>query len=202
MHPDVCGYISERIYEGRLGSHPDCSKQRTTVGTGLRWLTATHEGCSTESEQEADLIAEEISRLVGTRWTNAEGDEPNLAVGDFMVVAPYNDQVRLIRERLDADEHTRGVPVGTVDKFQGREAPVVFYSMTASSSEDIPRGSGFLFSPNRLNVAVSRARCLAYLVCTDRLLDSRARDVDEMRLIANLCAFVEHTESREGRESA
>jgi len=109
-------------------------------------------------------------------------------------VAPYNNQVRLIRDRLDADPRTRGVPVGTVDKFQGRQAAVVFFTMTASSASDIPRGADFLFSRNRLNVAVSRARCLAYLVCTEQLLDSRARDVDEMRLIATLCSFVEYAE--------
>lgn len=107
-----------------------------------------------------------------------------------MVVAPYNRQVQLLQHTLDSDPHTRGVAVGTVDKFQGREAAVVFFSMTASDTTDIPRGSAFLFSQNRLNVAISRARCLAYLVCTDQLLDSRARDTEELQLMANLCAFV------------
>jgi uncharacterized protein len=81
--------------------------------------------------------------------------------------------------------------VGTVDKFQGREAPVVFFTMTTSTGEDIPRGPEFLFSRNRLNVAVSRAQCIAYLVCTEELLDSRARTVEDMRLIGTLSAFVE-----------
>jgi superfamily I DNA and/or RNA helicase len=108
-----------------------------------------------------------------------------------MVVAPFNDQVGLIRARLDADSRTRGVPVGTVDKFQGRQAAVVFFTMTTSSSADLTRGAEFLFSRKRLNVAISRARCLAYLVCTDELLNSRARDVEEMRLISTLCAFAE-----------
>ena len=111
------------------------------------------------------------------------------------MVAPYNDQVRLLRERLDNDPRTRGVPVGTVDKFQGRQAPVVFFTMTSASSDDMPRGTEFLFSKNRLNVAVSRAQCLAYLVCTERLLGSRARTVDEMHLIATLCAFAEYADS-------
>ena len=83
------------------------------------------------------------------------------------------------------------MPVGTVDKFQGREAAVVFFSMTTSSGEDMVRGTDFLFSRNRLNVAISRARCLAYLVCTEELLNTRARTVEEMRLIATLNAFVE-----------
>jgi NAD(P)-dependent dehydrogenase (short-subunit alcohol dehydrogenase family) len=114
-----------------------------------------------------------------------------LAANDFMVVAPYNDQVNLVRARLDREERTRGVEVGTVDKFQGRQAAVVFFTMATSTREDMTRVADFLFSRNRLNVAISRARCLAYLVCTEGLLNTRARTVDEMRLIATLCAFVE-----------
>jgi uncharacterized protein len=114
-----------------------------------------------------------------------------LAAADFMVVAPYNDQRRCLEAALAANPATSGVDVGTVDKFQGREAAVVLFSMTTSSSAFMPRTADFLFSRNRLNVAISRARCLAYLVCTDELLDTRARDVEEMRLISALCAFVE-----------
>lgn len=114
-----------------------------------------------------------------------------LQSADFMVVAPYNDQVRTIKARLAEDPRLAAVPVGTVDKFQGREAAVVFFSMTTSSGTDMTRGADFLFSRNRLNVAISRARCLAYLVCTDELLDTRARTVEDMRLISSLNAFVE-----------
>ena len=98
------------------------------------------------------------------------------------------------RNHLDAGARTKDVPVGTVDRFQGREAAVVFFTMTTSSAEDMTRGADFLFSRNRLNVAVSRARCLAYLVCTEALLNSRARTVEEMRLISTLCAFVEYAD--------
>jgi uncharacterized protein len=192
LHPDVCRFISEQIYEERLTSHESCAVQRTEAGTGLRWLQAHHVGCSTESVEEAELIAAEIARLVGTTWVNQDGDEAALGAADFMVVAPYNDQVNLLRARLDANDACRGVPVGTVDKFQGGEAAVVFFTMTTSTAQDMPRGSEFLFSRNRLNVAVSRARCLAYLVCTEELLNSRARTVEEMRLISTLAAFVEY----------
>lgn len=191
MHDDVCGFISEQIYEGKLTAHPDCKRQVTTAGTGLRWLRAEHRASSTFSAEEADLIADEIRRIIGTPWTNFDGLEKPLSTEDFMVVAPFNDQVRTIVDRLDSSENTAGVSVGTVDKFQGREAAVVFYSMTTSSGDDITRGADFLFSRKRLNVAVSRARCLAYLVCTDALLDTRARNVEDMRLIATLNAFVE-----------
>ena len=135
----------------------------------------------------------EITRMLGTTWTDQHGNAAPLTVDDFMVVAPYNDQVQLLRAHLDADPRTRGVRSGTVDKFQGREAAVVFFTMTTSSAGDMPRGPEFLFSRNRLNVAVSRARCLAYLVCTEDLLNSRARTVDEMRLVATLCSFVEYS---------
>lgn len=192
MHNDVCGFISDEIYGGRLVSHPDCRRQTTVAGTGLRWLRAAHRGNSTQSPEEADLIVAEIAKLIGTPWTNQKGEVKPLTVKDFMVVAPYNDQVHTIRDRLANNPRVAGVPVGTVDKFQGQEAAVVFFSMTTSSGDDMTRGPEFLFSRNRLNVAISRARCLAYLVCTDQLLDTRARTVQDMRLIATLNAFVEY----------
>jgi uncharacterized protein len=194
MHPDVSEFISEAIYEGRITSYADCSLQGTKFGTGLRWLRADHSGCSTASPVEAELIADEVERLIGTTWTNDKGEVAPITAEDVMVVAPYNDQVDLLRDVLHARPSTRGVPVGTVDKFQGQEAAAVFFSMTASTAADAPRGAEFLFSRNRLNVAISRARCLAYLVCTEPLVNSRARSVEHMRLLATLCAFVEHTE--------
>jgi superfamily I DNA and/or RNA helicase len=192
MHPDVCGFISNQIYEGRLSSHASCAQQTTELGTGLRWIEAHHTDRSTESEEEAGLVAKKILEMIGTAWTNQVGESRPLTEQDFMVVAPYNDQVRLLRARFERTAGLGGVQVGTVDKFQGREAPVVFFTMTTSSGEDMPRGPEFLFSRNRLNVAVSRARCLAFLVCTEDLLNSRARTIDEMRLIGTLSAFVEY----------
>jgi superfamily I DNA and/or RNA helicase len=105
---------------------------------------------------------------------------------EIIVVSPYNAQVNLLRETL-ADR----VRVGTVDKFQGQEADVVLYSMAGSSGDDIPRGLEFLLSRNRLNVAISRARCLAYLVCSPRLLEVNAHTIAQMRLANALCRFVE-----------
>ncbi|MEW2481735.1 TM0106 family RecB-like putative nuclease [Mycobacterium sp. NPDC049093] len=202
MHPDVCAFISEQIYEGRLTYHPNCARQSTTAGTGLRWIAAAHDGNTTSSMEEADLIAAQLLQLIGTTWVNFDGAEKELTVTDFMVVAPYNDQVRAIRERLAADPRIAGVPVGTVDKFQGKEAAVVFFSMTTSSGDNAVRGMDFLFSRNRLNVAVSRARCLAYLVCTEQLLNTRARTVADMRLLATLNAFVEHATRQAGAPAA
>ncbi|MGA2123878.1 MAG: TM0106 family RecB-like putative nuclease [Acidimicrobiales bacterium] len=194
MHPDVCEFISTQIYEDRLTSDESCVQQETEFGTGLRWLEARHSRRSTESIEEAELVAGQISRLVGTKWIDQKGESRVLEGRDFMVVAPYNDQVRLLQATFRAVPGLDSVQVGTVDKFQGREAPVVFFTMTTSSAADMPRGPEFLFSRNRLNVAVSRARCLAYLVCTEELLNSRAADIDDMRLISTLSAFVEHAE--------
>ena len=106
-------------------------------------------------------------------------------------MARYNDQVHAIPDRLATDPHACGVPVGTVDKFQGHDAAVVFFGMATSSGDDMTRGAGFLFSRNRLNVAISRARCLAYLVCAKELLDTRAHRRGR-RLIATLNAYVEY----------
>jgi uncharacterized protein len=191
MHPDVCSFISDEIYEGRLTSHASCAVQTTELGTGLRWLRAEHAGRVTESEEEAELLHDEITRMIGTPWTDQHGRTAPMRASDVLVVAPYNDQVALVRARLDADPITRGVAVGTVDKFQGRQAAVVFFTMTTSTAADMSRSGDFLFSRNRFNVAVSRARCLAYVVCTEELLNSRGRDVEEMRLLSTICSFVE-----------
>jgi uncharacterized protein len=195
LHPDVCRFISQQIYEGRLTSNELCWQQSTEFGTGLRWLEARHRRRSTESPEEAEIVAAQIAEMVGTKWVNQRGESRALEPRDFMVVAPYNDQVNLLRSRFQTDPRLDGVQVGTVDKFQGREAPVVFFTMTTSAAEDMPRGPEFLFSRNRLNVAVSRARCLAYLVCTEDLLNSRASDLDDMRLISTLSAFVEYAQA-------
>ncbi|HVT64536.1 MAG TPA: TM0106 family RecB-like putative nuclease [Mycobacteriales bacterium] len=192
MHPDVCAFISNEIYEGRLTSHLACAQQGTArFGTGLRRLAVEHVERSTFSPEEAEAIFDQIVLMLGNDWTDSAGVTQPLTAGDFTVVAPYNDQVDLLRLRLGDDPRTAQVQVGTVDKFQGRQAAVVMFSMATSSGSDIARSVEFLFSRNRLNVAISRARCLAYLVCTEALLNSRARDVEEMKLISTLCAFAE-----------
>ncbi|MBK7167125.1 MAG: TM0106 family RecB-like putative nuclease [Candidatus Microthrix sp.] len=199
MHPDVCRFISERVYDGRLVSHETCAQQTTEFGTGLRWSPVRHDGCSTESVEEAEVVAREVDRMLGTVWTNQQGETRPLEAADIMVVAPYNDQVNLIGRTL-FDRGLGDVPVGTVDRFQGQEAAVVVYTMTASSASDAPRGMDFLFSQNRLNVAISRARCLAYLVGTPELVNVKAGSLSSMRLLANLCAFRDQATSLPVRE--
>ena len=190
MHPGVCRFVSEIVYDNRLVGLPELANQRTAFGTGLRFLPVEHAGNVASAPEEAARIASEIATMRGASWTNSKGEQRPLNETDFMVVAPYNMQVRLLRRTLQAAA-LGDVPVGTVDKFQGREAPVVFYSMATSSAEDVPRTLDFLFSRNRLNVAVSRAMCLACIVASPRLLESRARTIEQMRLINALCRFAE-----------
>jgi predicted RecB family nuclease len=197
MHPSICHFISTQIYEDRLKSHPSCVAQVVDGhGAGLRWLEANHTENSTRSTEEAALIATKIKELMGASWTNQDGETRPLSTKDFMVVAPFNDQKDEIRRVLEEDPELAPIApsVGTVDKFQGREAPVVFFSMTTSDGDELTRGTDFLFSRSRLNVAVSRARSLAYLVCTDKLLGTKASTVDGMRLIGTLNSFVEEAE--------
>ena len=125
--------------------------------------------------------------LAGGTFTDCDGHARPLTAADILVVAPYNMQVRCLREALPA-----GVEVGTVDKFQGREAPVVFFSMASSSGEDVPRGLEFLFSRNRFNVAISRAKAMAVLVCSSNLFNVSCRDVGQMALVNSLCRFAEY----------
>jgi uncharacterized protein len=151
----------------------------------VRFRPVEHTGHRTAAPEEADEIAAEIERLLGTPYEDEERPRP-LVHEDFIVVAPYNSHVRCLREKLPP-----AVRVGTVDKFQGQQATVVFFSMASSSGEDVPRGIDFLFSRNRLNVAVSRARCLAYVVASPRLLDTECRTVEQMKLVNALCRFAE-----------
>jgi len=195
MHPDGCGFISEIVYEGRLEGLPEVARQGTAFGTGLRYLPVDHAGNVAAAPEEAKRIAREINAMRSGSWTNRDGDTHPLKASDFMVVAPYNAQVRCLRQALQG-AGLADVPVGTVDKFQGREAAVVFYSMATSSAEDVPHSLEFLFSRNRLNVAVSRAMCLAYVVASPRLLESRARTIEQMRLVNALCRFVEMAEAQ------
>jgi uncharacterized protein len=157
------------------------------TGSGVRLLEVEHVENRQCAPEEAAVIAHEVGRLLdGGVYTDAQGLEHALTLDDILVVAPFNAQVRYLRERLPA-----GARVGTVDKFQGQQAPVVFFSMTSSSGEDVPRGMDFLFSRNRLNVAVSRAQALAVVVCSPRLLWARCNTVEQMRLVNALCAFAD-----------
>ncbi|HEX8105595.1 MAG TPA: TM0106 family RecB-like putative nuclease [Solirubrobacteraceae bacterium] len=192
MAPEITAFVSERSYGRRLRSRDACSERRVTAsgsldGAGLRALAVEHEGRSQSSPEEAAAIAAACRELLaGGTVTDDEGVARALRPDDLMVVAPYNLAVRCIRDAVPPR-----VRVGTVDRFQGQEAPVVFYAMTCSSGEDVPRGLDFLFNRNRLNVAVSRAQCIAVLVHSPRLLEANCPTLAAMELVDGACRFVE-----------
>lgn len=189
MHPGVSDFISEIVYAGRLHSDESAARRTTSSGTGIRFAPVDHDGNRSSSDEEVAEIARMIASMRGGTFTDADGTTRPLRDEDFLVVAPYNLQVQRLRTVLPA-----GVRVGTVDKFQGQEAPIVFFSMATSSGEDVPRSLTFLFSRNRLNVAISRAQCLAVLICSPRLLEARCQSIEEMQLVNALCRLVEHAE--------
>ncbi len=170
MHPAVCAAVSVLSYEGRLRSD-DRTAARRLAGCepGMQIISVAHQGNSIESREEADAIVAGIERLLGSEWSDEHGTR-GMRQSDVLVLAPYNAQVALVRRRL-TDAGLAGVRVGTVDKFQGAQAPVVFVSMTASSAAEVPRGISFLLNRNRLNVAVSRAQYAAFIVRSQSLTE-------------------------------
>jgi uncharacterized protein len=190
LRPELCSFTSDAYYEGRLGYAPVTDSRSVALGNGPVWLRVDHAGRSQSSPEEAEAIASAVTQLVGSPFTDADGATRALTPADVLVVAPYNAQVRLLRSRLPAD-----VAVGTVDKFQGQQAPVVLVSMASSTPDDAPRGIGFAFDRHRFNVATSRAQCRAVLVCSPRLLDADCKTVSQMRLVSAVCAFVERAGS-------
>ncbi|WP_018599001.1 TM0106 family RecB-like putative nuclease [Mycobacterium sp. 155] len=171
MHPTVCAAVSRLSYAGRLYSVDTMTGARRLDGCepGVRLLTIEHDGNATDSPEEAGAIVTEVGRLLGSTWTDENGSGP-LTQEQVLVVTPYNAQVVMLRRQLDAAGLTE-VRAGTVDKFQGQQAPVVFISMVASSIDDVPRGISFLLNRNRLNVAVSRAKYTAVIVRSAALTD-------------------------------
>jgi predicted RecB family nuclease len=189
MHPAVCEPVSQLSYEGKLLSRAR-PRDLDGVQPGLHPLPIPHTLNSTSSIEEADAVIDLARSLLGRTWTD-DGLSRPLEESDLIVVAPYNAQVVLIRERLEA-AGLAAVPVGTVDKFQGREAAVAVVSLAASSADEVPRGLEFLLLANRLNVAISRAQWAAYLVYSPALTEYLPTNT---ATLAQLSAFIELVES-------
>jgi len=195
LHPDVCAFTSELFYEGRLVSRPENARQRLNArgslgGTGLRFAPVEHSGNQNESPEEVERVATAMNDLLrsGATWTDKTGKTHALGLQDILIVAPYNAQVSALTDRLPM-----GSRVGTVDKFQGQQAAVVFYSMATSTPEDAPRGMEFLYSLNRLNVAVSRARCVAVIVASPVLFQVQCKTPRQIELANAFCRYLEMT---------
>jgi uncharacterized protein len=196
LAPSICDFTSEVFYDNRLGPLAGLELQRISVTggvppVGLSVLDVQHDGNRNHSPEEVEAVASLVQKLIapGATWTDKTGRPHPLDGTGVLVVAPYNAHVNRLLERLA--EIAPSVRVGTVDKFQGQEAPVVIYSMATSRAEDAPRGMEFLFSLNRLNVATSRARCLAVLVASPRMYEAECRTPRQMQLANALCRYRE-----------
>lgn len=192
MHPSVCRFISESIYEKRLVSHPDCARQKIAVPSGASGLITSesgivfsgveHDGNIQQSDEEVERVKAIFDELCGRLYTAKDGTTRPLALDDFLFIAPYNAQVRALQAALP-----QGARVGSVDKFQGQEAPVCILSLCSSYWEYGSRGLAFILDKNRINVAISRAQCLAVVVADSRIAGSTPGSLDEMMLLNLLC---------------
>lgn len=192
LHPDICRFTSELFYEQRLVSVEGLRRQSIMApslisGAGLWFAPVVHDGNRSHSDEEIEIVSRIMTELTkpDSKWTDSKGTVRPLTTNDILVVAPYNDQVNRLTERL------KGARVGTVDKFQGQQAAVVIYSLTTSTPEDAPRGMEFLYNPNRFNVATSRARCACIVVGSPRLFWAECRTPRQMQIANVLCRFAE-----------
>jgi len=191
MHPDLCRYTSEVFYDGKLHGVDGLGRQEILgdgpfCGSGLRVVAVPHEGNTNASPEEAGEVARLAELLAGRSWRDRDGVVRPVGGDGILIVTPYNAQIRAIQEALAARGLT-GFRVGTVDKFQGREAPAVIYSMATSSADEAPRGLEFLYDRHRLNVATSRARALAIIVASPDLVRVSCRTPYQMTLVNALC---------------
>ena len=192
LHPEICAFTSELFYENRLKAVPGLERQevRSTGGVrgaGLRYVPVNHRGNQNSSPEEAEVVCELVAGILGssTSWIDRHSTEHAIGLKDILIIAPYNAQVFELQDRIP------GGHIGTVDKFQGQEAPIVIYSMTTSTHADAPRGMNFLYSLNRLNVATSRARCLSLLVSSPALFEPECRTPEQMRMANAFCRYLE-----------
>ena len=197
LHPDIARFTSEIYYEGKVTARPELVHQAILPlqgnglrfsGSGLRYVAVPHTGNQAKSLEEVAAIAEIVRELLETAsWRNKENEVSQLTAQDLLIVAPYNAQVAALIEALPELKDR----IGTVDRFQGQEAPVVIYSMTSSSPEDAPRGMEFLYNRHRFNVATSRARALCILVGNPALFEPECRTPHQMKMANGFCRYLE-----------
>jgi len=187
MHPDLCRFTSETFYDGKLHGIDGLDRQQI-IGSrsGLRVVEVPHQGNTNASPEEAREVARLTAQLTSQIWRDKQENQRPVTPADILIVTPYNAQIRAIQAALTTSGQT-GFKVGTVDKFQGREAPVVIYSMATSSADQAPRGMEFLYDLHRLNVATSRAQALAIIVASPDLIRVSCRTPQQMILANALC---------------
>lgn len=192
MHPDVCDFISESIYEDRLASFADCDRQRIAVTRsakslikkehGIVFSPVEHDGDTQYSDDEANRVVAIFNELLGREYTDKDGKTRPLELKDFLFITPYNAQVVRLTGLLPDDAR-----IGSVDRLQGQQAPVCLLSLCSSVGEYGSRGLGFILDRNRVNVAISRAQCLAVVVADPRIANDSAASIKEMKLLNLFC---------------
>jgi uncharacterized protein len=195
MHPNVCRFISESIYESRLGSLPECARQKIAcqsggagfvrIESGIVFSGVEHDGDIQQSDEEVGRVKAIYDEVLGRPFTDKDGVTKPLVPGDFLFIAPYNAQVRALRAALP-----KGARVGSVDKFQGQEAAVCILSLCSSYGEYGSRGLRFILDRSRINVAISRAKCLTVVVGDPRIADSPPGSISQMTLLNLFCKLI------------
>lgn len=191
MSPAICAFDSEQFYESKLlpvaGSEQQFLYARGVKQPSLSFLAVPHVGNKSASLEEAAAVADLVDEILdsGMSWIDRHGTERIITGDDILIITPYNAQVFELQSRLPDSR------IGTVDKFQGQEAPIAIYSMATSSYADAPRGMDFLYSANRFNVAVSRAKCQAIVVASPKLFEADCRTPRQMQLVNAFCRFIE-----------
>jgi len=196
LHPLITQFTSKLYYEDRLKSRKGLENQKLEgntpfIGSGLFQVLIDHIGNQSQSNEEVEAIKKIVNHLLTANisWIDRDGKSKILQQRDILIIAPYNAQVSALQEALP------GFSIGTVDKFQGQEAPVVIYSLTSSSSEDAPRGMNFLYNPNRMNVATSRAKCISILVSAPKLFEVECNTIEQMKWANGFCLYREMANS-------
>jgi uncharacterized protein len=207
LHKNICAFTSELFYEDRLASNAIANSRVIgghpwMNGAGLWWVPVRHTGNHNPSREEIDVIVRIVESVLreGVTWAPQLGRTRAMTAKDVLVVAPYNKQVDQLRARLRTRWSDPEVAVGTVDKFQGQEAPVAIYSLATSSPELAPRGMEFLYSLNRLNVATSRAQTASVLVGSPKLFAPECKTPRQMQLANAFCRFLEMARRVEATE--
>jgi uncharacterized protein len=187
LHPNINAFVSPNFYENRLLTDPNNINRKIEYSSdciikseGIHTILMDHKDRSQTSIEEFEVIKKLMKQLIGCKFTDYDKSERKLTIEDILIVSPYNAQVNFLAARLD-----KGARVGTIDRFQGQEAPVSIISMTSSSVEDLPRNKAFFFNRNRLNVAISRAQCSSVILFNPKLLETAPNDYEEFKLINN-----------------
>ena len=199
LHPTLRQFVSENFYDGRLKNFDFTEKRKIIFSnkknslpeTGIVLINANHkEVCRQKSEEEGSIVKDNYNELLGSTFLDENNNKRIITKEDILVVAPYNVQVNYLKSILP-----KNAKVGTIDKFQGQQAPATIISMTTSDQESLPRNIDFFFSRNRLNVAISRSQCLSIVIMNKRILEISCKKIRHMHLVNTFMKLLEFERS-------